>query len=46
MKKKRIGFIGAGRVTKHHIDLLKKLSAYFKIEAVCDYRGRYCSNRS
>ena len=36
MKKKRIGFIGAGRVTKHHIDLLKRLSANFKIDAVCD----------
>jgi len=42
MKKKRIGFIGAGRVTKHHIDLLKKLNTYFKIEAVCDLIESKC----
>lgn len=36
MKKLKIGFVGAGRVTIHHIELLKKLSNYIKIEAVCD----------
>ena len=36
MKKLKIGLVGAGRVTIHHIELLKKLSNYIKIEAVCD----------
>ncbi len=36
MKKLKIAFIGAGRVTKHHINLLKKLQKYFKIVAICD----------
>ena len=42
MKKKRIAFIGAGRVTKHHINILKSLSSGFKIVAVCDLIESKC----
>ena len=42
MKKKRIAFIGAGRVTKHHINILKSLSSHFKIIAVCDLIESKC----
>ena len=42
MKKKKIAFIGAGRVTKHHINLLKELGTHFKIEAVCDLTEAKC----
>ena len=36
MKRIKIGFVGAGRVTIHHIKLLKKLKGHIKIEAICD----------
>ncbi len=42
MKKKRIAFIGAGRVTIHHINLLKKLRPYFEIVAICDLIEAKC----
>ncbi len=42
MKKKRIAFIGAGRVTKHHINILKKLHKFFKIVAICDLIESKC----
>ncbi len=42
MKKIRIAFIGAGRVTKHHINILKNLRSYFKIVAICDLIESKC----
>ena len=40
--KKKIAFIGAGRVTKHHIHLLKNLKRNFMIVAVCDLIESKC----
>ena len=42
MKKIRIAFIGAGRVTKHHINILNNLRSYFKIVAICDLIESKC----
>ena len=44
MKKLKIGFVGAGRVTVHHIELLKKLRKSIKIEAVCDLLTSKCDD--
>jgi predicted dehydrogenase len=40
--KKKIAFIGAGRVTKHHINILKKFNKFFKIIAICDLIESKC----
>ena len=42
MKKIKIGFVGAGRVTIHHIKLLKKLQTKIKIVAICDLIESKC----
>ena len=42
MKKIKIGFVGAGRVTIHHIKLLKKLQTKIRIVAICDLIESKC----
>ena len=42
MKKIKIGFVGAGRVTIHHIKMLKKLQTKIKIVAICDLIDSKC----
>tara|TARA_B100000989_G_C19530052_1_gene469104 strand:- start:2388 stop:3479 length:1092 start_codon:yes stop_codon:yes gene_type:complete len=46
MSKLKIGFVGAGRVTLHHIELLKKLKNKIQIEAVCDLVRSKCESIS
>ena len=46
MSKLKIGFVGAGRVTLHHIELLKKLKNKIQIEAVCDLEISKCESIS
>ncbi len=44
MKKIKIAFIGAGRVTNHHINLLKSLKDHIMIVAVCDLIESKCDD--